>query len=99
MRLVSSARSRSSLAGDTERPTRTVSRIPWRMAAVATAMPWLPLLAVTRAASGRSSATTATLLCAPRVLNAPVGCTSSRLRRTSAAPVASDSSRLGSSGV
>ena len=63
-------RSRSSLAGLTLPPTRTVSRMPCRTAAVATAIPWLPLLAVTSAASGRASATRATLLWAPRVLKA-----------------------------
>src|SRR5687768_14098754 len=69
------------------------------MAAVATAIPWLPLLAVTSAAAGLPSATTATLLCAPRVLKAPVGCTSSRFSRTSLAPDSAVSSALGSRGV
>ena len=78
IRRVSSARSRSSFAGDTVRPTSTVRRMSCRAAADATAIPWLPLDAVTSAASGRPSASIATLLLAPRSLNAPVGWTSSR---------------------
>ena len=85
---VSISRRCSSLAGDTDPPTRIVTGSPCRAAARATAIPWLPLEAVISRVAVPSAAMAAMRDSAPRTLNDPVGWRCSSLSRTSAAPLA-----------
>ena len=88
----------SSLLRGTRFDTQTIALTPCRLAACATARPWLPVETVTtpRARSAASSA--AMRLVAPRILKAPVSCSDSSLSRTSA-PVRAESAAEGINGV
>jgi len=61
---------------------KTVAATPASRAASAIACPWFPALAVTTPAARSSSVIVASLLTAPRILNEPVLCRFSALRKT-----------------
>src|SRR5919109_622264 len=60
---------------------KTVAATPASRAASATACPWFPALAVTTPAARSASERVASLLTAPRILNDPVRCRFSALRK------------------